>query len=116
MVALIGPGGLSPCMLSPGIAKTGSLGRPAREAAHQIGTPLSGLMGAIERCSREKTPNEAPTILPMLEKDVERIQEVVDRFSKIGAPPQLCAGTLQPPLQSVVAYFQARTPKISTFT
>jgi two-component sensor histidine kinase len=80
-----------------------------REAAHQIGTPLSGLMGAIELL--RENPHDAPTILPMLEKDVERIQEVVDRFSKIGAPPQLAPAPLQPLLQSVVAYFQARIPQ-----
>ncbi len=79
-----------------------------REAAHQLGTPLSGLLGAIELL--RETPQNAPQILPMLEKDVERIQEVVERFSKIGAPPQLAPAPLQPLLRNVITYFQSRIP------
>jgi signal transduction histidine kinase len=80
-----------------------------REAAHQLGTPLSGLLGALELL--RENPHDAPTILPMLEKDIERIQEVVDRFSKIGAPPQLTPAPLQPLLENVLAYFRSRVPK-----
>jgi two-component sensor histidine kinase len=80
-----------------------------REAAHQLGTPLSGLIGALELL--RENPHDAPTILPMLEKDIERIQEVVDLFSKIGAPPQLTPAPLQPLLENVLAYFRSRVPK-----
>ncbi len=85
-----------------------------REAAHQLGTPLSGLIGAIELL--RENPQDAPNILPMLEKDVERVQEVVERFSKIGAPPQLIPAPLQPLLQNVVTYFQSRIPANVQFT
>ncbi len=80
-----------------------------REAAHQLGTPLSGLIGALELL--RENPHDTPKILPILEKDVERIQEVVERFSKIGAPPQLTLAPLQPLLINVVTYFQSRVPK-----
>lgn len=79
-----------------------------REAAHQLGTPLSGLLGSIELLEAE--PNTLPTILPNLKKDIQRIEEVVDRFSKIGAPPKLKPGDLSLLLREVQSYFSARLP------
>jgi len=79
-----------------------------REAAHQIGTPLSGLMGTVELL--QESPAQLPQLLPLLQKDLERIQDVVDRFSKIGAPPQLRVEPLQPLLAEIVDYFRRRLP------
>src|SRR5574344_1615322 len=58
----------------------------AKETAHQLGTPLSSLMGWIELMKMQDDPfvgtNE-------MEKDIERLQIVADRFSKIGSVPNL---------------------------
>ncbi len=79
-----------------------------REAAHQLGTPLSGLVGSIELL--ESDPTLLATILPTLKKDVQRIEEVVDRFSKIGAPPKLTPGDLNFLLLETQTYFSTRLP------
>jgi hypothetical protein len=58
----------------------------AKETAHQLGTPVSSLEGWIEML-KEKTGNEK--IVQELEKDVDRLRLVSDRFGKIGSTPQL---------------------------
>lgn len=58
----------------------------AKETAHQIGTPLSSLMGWLEILRAEKVPDD---ILLEIEKDINRLHEITDRFSKIGSVPSL---------------------------
>jgi len=58
----------------------------AKETAHQIGTPLSSLMGWIEILRSQETDEQ---ILQEMEKDVDRLLTITDRFSKIGSQPQL---------------------------
>ena len=58
----------------------------AKETAHQIGTPLSSLIGWIELLKTEDIP-EITT--KEIEKDIERLQTITDRFSKIGSEPKL---------------------------
>lgn len=58
----------------------------AKETAHQIGTPLSSLIGWVEIM---KTENVDASILSEIEKDVNRLQNITDRFSKIGSEPVL---------------------------
>lgn len=58
----------------------------AKETAHQIGTPLSSLIGWIELLKTEDIP-ESTTV--EIEKDIERLQTITDRFSKIGSEPKL---------------------------
>lgn len=58
----------------------------AKETAHQIGTPLSSLMGWIEILRTQQTDEQ---ILVEMEKDIDRLQIITDRFSKIGSQPQL---------------------------
>lgn len=56
----------------------------AKETAHQIGTPLSSLIGWLEILKMENVP--ASTIKE-IEKDITRLQTITDRFSKIGSAP-----------------------------
>jgi len=56
----------------------------AKETAHQLGTPLSSLMGWIELLKTQKEPFVGTY---EMEKDIERLQIVADRFSKIGSVP-----------------------------
>ncbi|MBC7524180.1 MAG: HAMP domain-containing histidine kinase [Flavobacterium sp.] len=58
----------------------------AKETAHQIGTPLSSLIGWLEIM---KADNVDPTIITEIEKDINRLQTITDRFSKIGSEPVL---------------------------
>lgn len=58
----------------------------AKETAHQIGTPLSSLLGWIEIM---KVDNVDETTVTEIEKDVKRLQTIADRFSKIGSEPVL---------------------------
>jgi signal transduction histidine kinase len=58
----------------------------AKETAHQIGTPLSSLIGWLEIM---KADNVDETIITEIEKDINRLQTIADRFSKIGSEPIL---------------------------
>ena len=58
----------------------------AKETAHQIGTPLSSLIGWLEIM---KADNVDQTIISEIEKDINRLQTITDRFSKIGSEPVL---------------------------
>lgn len=58
----------------------------AKETAHQLGTPLSSLMGWIELMKMQDEPFAGTY---EMEKDIERLQIVTDRFSKIGSVPML---------------------------
>ena len=58
----------------------------AKETAHQIGTPLSSLIGWLEIM---KADNVDETTIAEIEKDINRLQTITDRFSKIGSEPVL---------------------------
>ncbi|MBC3758210.1 HAMP domain-containing histidine kinase [Hyunsoonleella sp. SJ7] len=58
----------------------------AKETAHQIGTPLSSLIGWTELL---KTENVNPDYISEIEKDIDRLQIITERFSKIGSLPKL---------------------------
>ena len=58
----------------------------AKETAHQIGTPLTSLMGWIELL---KTSSNKDQYLKEVEKDLERLNVISERFNKIGSKPKL---------------------------
>ena len=58
----------------------------AKETAHQIGTPLSSLIGWLEIM---KADNVDETTVSEIEKDINRLQTITERFSKIGSEPVL---------------------------
>ena len=80
----------------------------AKETAHQIGTPLSSLMGWIELMKLE---NAVPTIVPEIEKDVVRLNIIAERFSKIGSVPEKKPHDVVPVLKSTLSYFESRSSK-----
>lgn len=85
----------------------------AKETAHQIGTPLSSLIGWVEIL---KTENIDPTTTLEIEKDINRLQTITERFSKIGSEPVLekidiVATTLQ-----TYNYLQSRFSKQIEFS
>ncbi len=83
----------------------------AKEAAHQLGTPLSSLEGWIE-ILKESKGSEA--IAEEIEKDVNRLKLVSDRFGKIGSTPQLEEKNIAEQVQLMVNYIRRRaTDKVS---
>lgn len=84
----------------------------AKETAHQIGTPLSSLLGWIEIMKLEEIN---PSIIDEIDKDVKRLQTIADRFSKIGSKPQLTPVDLIAETQKTYTYFQQRASKQITF-
>jgi signal transduction histidine kinase len=85
----------------------------AKETAHQLGTPVSSLEGWVEML-REKPGNES--IVQELEKDVNRLRLVSDRFGKIGSKPQLESLDLVQQINSMVDYIRKRAPGKIGFT
>lgn len=83
----------------------------AKETAHQLGTPLSSLMGWIEMMKEyaSDNPKQLSTISEM-EHDLHRLQKVTERFSKIGSKPSFKEEDLHEVVQSVLNYFQQRLP------
>lgn len=78
----------------------------SKETAHQLGTPISSLM-AWNEVLKEKYPNDE--LLPELEKDVQRLQVVADRFSKIGSMTEPVADDLLDVTDRVVEYIRRRS-------
>ena len=77
----------------------------AKETAHQLGTPVSSLEGWVEML-KETKGNEK--IVQELEKDVDRLRLVSDRFGKIGSTPQLEEIDLVKQISSMVDYMRKR--------
>ena len=80
----------------------------AKETAHQLGTPLSSLMGWIEYI--KSSPNKVSDVIPDFEKDLDRLQTVANRFSKIGSVPDFKEEKLQIIISDVFKYFERRLP------
>jgi signal transduction histidine kinase len=85
----------------------------AKETAHQIGTPLSSLIGWVELLKAE---NVAESITQEIEKDIDRLQTITDRFSKIGSEPKLERQDIIAATQETVDYLQSRFSKQVTFS
>jgi|26BtaG_2_1085354.scaffolds.fasta_scaffold00013_21 signal transduction histidine kinase len=80
----------------------------AKETAHQIGTPLSSLLGWIEILKMEEMDQEP--VLEM-EKDVYRLNQITERFSKIGSLPELKMANVVETTQTTVNYLKSRISK-----
>lgn len=80
----------------------------AKETAHQLGTPISSLMAWAQLLeNRENTADIAKEI----NKDIERLSTVTDRFSKIGATTQLKDTNLIGTIQHFLSYYRTRLPQ-----
>lgn len=77
----------------------------AKETAHQLGTPLSSLMAWIQLLEAQ---NIDPMIAKEMQKDVDRLEKVTDRFSKIGSGAKLEEGDLAVTVKSVLDYLRPR--------
>lgn len=77
----------------------------SKETAHQLGTPLSSIMAWLELL---KMKGEKSEELTEIEKDVKRLEDITDRFSKIGSPARLEEQNLVEVLYESVAYLEPR--------
>lgn len=84
----------------------------AKEAAHQLGTPISSLFGWIElfKDDYEKDEN-ANKLIKEIENDVLRLKGVAERFGKIGSAPELVPMEIEPILDDVTGYLERRLPQ-----
>lgn len=84
----------------------------ARETAHQLGTPISSLMGWIEYMKLKVSGSEASIarIPGEMERDLGRLQQVVARFSQIGSLPELHQSNPNAIVQTTCEYFATRLP------
>ena len=78
----------------------------SKETAHQLGTPISSLMAWTE-ILKENYPDDE--LLPEMDKDVQRLQLIADRFSKIGSMPETVPSSLTDIMNHVVDYMNRRT-------
>ncbi|NCT94737.1 MAG: HAMP domain-containing histidine kinase [Chitinophagaceae bacterium] len=78
----------------------------ARETAHQLGTPVSSLQGWLE-ILRERDNNA--DIVPEIQKDVNRLLLITDRFGKIGSQPQLEPRNPFEQIQQMIVYMKKRS-------
>ena len=80
----------------------------AKETAHQLGTPTSSLLGWIDVLQLKYKEDD---LLKEMSKDVQRLQTITDRFSKIGSKPEMKEFELNSVIVSSVEYLKRRTSK-----
>ena len=85
----------------------------AKETAHQLGTPLSSLQGWVEML---KDANADQMIVSEMEKDVNRLKLVSDRFGKIGSTPHLEEHDVVQQVSRMIEYIRKRAPGKMIFT
>lgn len=87
----------------------------SKETAHQLGTPLSSLMGWVEYLKASED-EKLQSALPEIEKDVNRLELVTDRFSKIGSTPKLEIHNLCEVIEETATYMEKRSSKQVSMT
>ncbi len=80
----------------------------ARETAHQLGTPVSALMGWLDWL--KENPDSLEKTIQEMETDVQRLDQIGDRFSKMGSKANLVAVNISEIVASVVQYLEKRLP------
>lgn len=84
----------------------------AKETAHQFGTPISSLMGWLEMLKMNyNDPNKVLDIAEEISNDVEKLNKITIRFSKIGSKPDLKPKNLFEEVTKVTDYFNRRLPQ-----
>lgn len=85
----------------------------AKETAHQIGTPLTSLLGWNELLKSEKIN---PDITREIEKDIVRLQTITERFSKIGSLPKLEPADIVEETRNAYEYLKLRSSRLIEFS
>jgi signal transduction histidine kinase len=88
----------------------------AKETAHQLGTPLSSIMGWISHikaeCRDTGVSEKMHTAVEEISADISRLTMISDRFSKIGSMPRLEYQEITPIIEDTVDYFERRRPTL----
>ena len=84
----------------------------SKETAHQIGTPLSSLIGWTELLKSEAVN---PSYIAEIEKDIPRLETITERFSKIGSIPLLKTANIVTATKESFDYLKSRSSKLITF-
>jgi two-component system, NtrC family, sensor histidine kinase KinB len=85
----------------------------AKEAAHQLGTPISSLMGWTELLRMpDLEASQREAAVDEIENDISRLKRVANRFSNIGSRPQLTPTALEPVVTGMLDYIGRRTPSV----
>jgi len=85
----------------------------AKETAHQFGTPISSLMGWIEMLKMHyQDKDRVLDIADEISDDVEKLNKITNRFSKIGAVPELKMLSVYEEIHKVKEYFDRRLPQL----
>ena len=88
----------------------------AKETAHQLGTPISGIIGWIDHLRVLKPEEEEiQEVLDELGNDVERLNLIADRFSKIGSEPKLSGINIYQEIEACRSYMQRRASRKTVF-
>ncbi len=85
----------------------------SKETAHQLGTPISSLIGWIEILKMQNTDSQ---IVNELGKDIQRLETIAQRFSKIGSVPELKEENIAQVIIDYIDYFKTRSPKNIHYT
>lgn len=80
----------------------------SKETAHQLGTPISSLMAWVELL---RARDIDPELIEEFEKDINRLEKITERFSKIGSKPELQLEDLRKTVVSTVTYLQTRSSR-----
>ena len=83
----------------------------SKETAHQLGTPISSLMGWLQLLEKKGSNNK---ILDSMKNDISILQNISDKFHKIGSKPILTDVNLKIILSDIVKYYKNKLPKTSS--
>jgi hypothetical protein len=85
----------------------------SKETAHQLGTPISSLMGWVEILKNtDRNSDEYKRIIDETESDVDKLNKIASRFSKIGSQAKLEKENLSDVIKDVCKYFEKRIPRL----
>jgi signal transduction histidine kinase len=85
----------------------------SKETAHQLGTPISSLMGWVEILKNtDRNSDEYKKIIDETESDVDKLNKIASRFSKIGSQAKLEKENLSEVIKDVCKYFEKRIPRL----
>ncbi|MBX7041800.1 MAG: HAMP domain-containing histidine kinase [Ignavibacteria bacterium] len=85
----------------------------SRETAHQLGTPLTSLLGWAEMLrNTQPQTQELQEITNEISNDLEKLNKIAGRFSKIGSQPKLDRENVAGVIEKVAAYFEKRIPTL----
>lgn len=84
----------------------------SKETAHQLGTPISSLLGWTELLKINHTdPDKVTDVADEINNDLERLNKIANRFSKIGSKPKLKEQSVYELISRTVKYFNSRIPQ-----